>query len=522
MSSTRRAIDQRELAQEKYLSNGTYVEARGLLGNIVAAKTQLYKPAKYRRLLFSLQALSMEFGGLRQIARDLIRMFPDRLCTSTMQRNRAAKNYSADESDTIGAELNDLNKSIVQENFAAYLASGEVRNDQPSLPPSAYGTPTCFAEQCAIAAVRHFDSFLVDLCIKPEIDVEEIASTEWAVDAPYFRNPIGALIDYLAQRRVEHAHGRVITSLGGEVRSLLDHALATRRMVIIEGKSGSGKTHETESWCFEHIGEARFVTLSGITNRTVFFPKLAASLGLSACQQASAKLQARIEAHLVRSKLMLVIDEAHFLWPQHRRNHSAPELIDWINTMVNHGVPIALICTDQFAKLKAHVEKQVGWNSDQLMHRASRYRKLPDTPTKQDVLSVAANLLSFRWSEAHEAWTFDPSLKPEDLDVKAVAFYGLTNLLPLGAVRSIIDDARRIAREEHGRDTVRLADIKLARDAQERSDLSIRAAFETPQARDRRRRVSLPSEQISEEQMSDFSSNGAGHPRLSATSLVVR
>lgn len=66
-------------------------------------------------------------------------------------------------------------------------------------------------------------------------------------------------------------------------------------------------------------------------------------------------------------------DEARYLWPQHQRSHSSPELVDWVNTpLVNQQVPVALICTDQFAKLKARVEKRTGWTSEQLEHRVKR------------------------------------------------------------------------------------------------------------------------------------------------------
>jgi len=101
-------------------------------------------------------------------------------------------------------------------------------------------------------------------------------------------------------------------------------------MTVIEGTSGSGKTHAVELWCRLHLGEARFVSLSGITHRTGLFQKIGGSLGLAICQHASSKLQAKVEAHLAMTKLLLVIDEAHFLWPQPKRNHSAPELIDLI------------------------------------------------------------------------------------------------------------------------------------------------------------------------------------------------
>ncbi|MGI8438101.1 MAG: AAA family ATPase [Chthoniobacterales bacterium] len=499
------------------MSSSDFVDSRGLLGNVVAAKAQLYNSAKLRGLLFSLQALSMEFGGMHQVALDLIEMFPDRLCTRTMSGLKS-KGYSDSQCAAIESELAALQSSLARENFAAYLAFAESESDgeevsaNPVVAPKP-GTPEFFASRCRSLARQFFHSFLVDLCINPALDLERIAELGWAPAVPYFRDPIGALTDYLKKRGAEHSRERVTTTIGDEITRMLDHALSTRRMVIIEGESGSGKTHQTESWCFNHIGEARFVTLSGITNRTIFFQKLATALGLSVCNQASAKLQARIEAHLTRTKLMLVIDEAHFLWPQHRRNHSAPELIDWVNTIVNQGVPVALICTDQFAKLKAQIEKQVGWNSDQLMHRAARYCKLPELPTKADLHQVAENLLRFRWCSTREAWRFDPTVKPDATAVRVVALYGDNNLLPLGAVRSIIDDARRIAHEERGRDVVALADIKGARDAQENSDLAIRAAFAPKPTRRRNAPAVALETHHSNEQMSNSQPDSPAHER---------
>ena len=95
-------------------------------------------------------------------------------------------------------------------------------------------------------------------------------------------------------------------------------------------------------------------------------------------------MQIKVEEFFRRTRLMLVIDEAHYLWPQHQRSHSTPELVDWVNTaLVNQRVPVALICTDQFAKMKARVEKRTGWTSEQLEHRVKRYKKLPGATDKR-------------------------------------------------------------------------------------------------------------------------------------------
>ena len=409
----------------------------------------------------------MEFGGLGAIAEDLLALFPE----------RAGK---------VAEACNPLTPS---EEYLRYL-----REDSP---------------EPAVSGARSIAYGLERFCIDPNLDLEGMA----------LRPVLALLWEYEERRNELAAASRVVTSTGRQVCELLTHAFTTRRMVIIEGASGSGKSTEAEAWCRANFGEVRFVTLPGITNRTILFQKIGAVLGLSVCQQSSAKLQARIEAHLARTGIMLVIDEAHFLWPQHKRTHSAPELIDWINTaLVNNGVPVALICTPQFAKLKAHVEKQVGWTSDQLIHRTARYCKLPSEPTSEDVAAVAAWLLKHRYSEAEERWQFDASVSPNDLAIRLLRTYAGKDPLPLAAARNLIENARSEARSQNSR-AVTLGTLRAALAIQKASDSALRAAF-AYSAPTRSYPLARTDRMVTEgdepaEQMSNF----LPHPR--ATSLAM-
>ena len=410
-------------------------ERRGVPANAVAAKAQLYKAAGYRNLLFFLQGLSMKMGGLPAVAEELFDAFPDRV---------------RDDYDTAALPPNQR-----QEACALMLR------------------PEQYEQSSRWFAIRWFTEFLERFCVDPAIDLRQIIDTKFAADAPYFADPVGALLEY--RRRFEAAQDfKVITSIGREVHQILDRVLSTRRMSIIEAPSGSGKTYSAEQWCHRHLGEARFVSLSGITHRTGLFQKIAAALGLSTCQQASAKLQAKIEAHLDRTKLMLVFDEAHFLWPQHRRYSGPPELIDWVDTaLVNNGVPVAHIATDQFARGKAQAET-TGWTSDQFMHRTWRHHLVKAKLTIQDLRKVAAVLLAHRWIEDDAEWAFDHDAEADTEAVEAVALYGKNNHLPLAAIRSIVDEARAIAREEHDADAVDLIHVDRAIESQLESDETIR------------------------------------------------
>lgn len=270
----------------------------------------------------------------------------------------------------------------------------------------------------------------------------------------------------------------VLTTIAREIFETLDHALAIGKMVVVEGESGSGKTTAVESWCAQHQGVVRFASLSGITHKTGFFQKLATAIGLAASKRKATDMQVKVEEFFRRTRLMLVIDEAHYLFPQHERSHSNPELVDWVNTaLVNHRVPVALICTDQFTKLKARVEKRTGWTSEQFEHRVKRYKKLSRTPTKADLEAVAAKLLALKWNSPEQQWNV-PGPAPHRDFVKIVVGYALTCKMRLPAVDAMVEEARYQARKAE-RSHIVAMDIRTALlDYQIPSDEAMQQAFE--------------------------------------------
>jgi len=283
---------------------------------------------------------------------------------------------------------------------------------------------------------------LIELCIKPKLEFGD-GTCAMATNGRL----IDAVLDFQDRYEAKVKSDFVLTTIGKEVFETLDHCLEIRKMVVIEGDSGSGKTTAAEAWCAAHQGQARFVSLSGITHKTGFFQKLATAIGLAASKRKATDMQVKVEEFFRRTGLMLVIDEAHYLWPQHQRSHSNPELVDWVNTaLVNHNVPVALICTDQFAKLKARVEKRTGWTSEQFEHRVKRYKKLSNTPTRQDLEAIAAKLLAVRWSTAQQRWEMHGSVPQRDF-IKMIVGYALTCKMPIAAVSDAITEARYQARK---------------------------------------------------------------------------
>jgi hypothetical protein len=435
MSSTRRADASKPMAFEKYMSAPEFVALRPIPGNAVLSKALLYPDPKVRELAFFLQGMSMQPGGISELAKQLVTWHPDR-CRETDCR------------DTAIFRLNQTLERTV-ESFESHTAG-------------------------------LLSEFLVDLMLDPKLSLSKI-------DCPYFDNLGGALQQFKACHEKGVWDGFVITTTGTAVHEMLDQALNLSRMVVIEGMAGAGKSTNAKAWCAAHSGRARYMSLTGITNRTTFFQKIDACLGFPTCQRKAQQMQIRIEDFFARSKMMLVIDEAHFLWPQNAHRTAPPELIDWIDTaLVNYGVPVALLCTDQFSKLKNRVERNTGWTSEQFIHRVFRFRKLDDKPTREDAASIAQSLLSAAWDENKQRWLpSDNDSSPDAID--ALVSYAMSQDIPLSCISDCMHEARSYARAG-GRVVVSKNDLRKSfRDGQILSDAALSRAF-APAPMERRRR----------------------------------
>jgi AAA domain len=343
--------------------------------------------------------------------------------------------------------------------------------------PKRVGDPTADVDEEKLAR------WLVELCINPKLVIQFSREKSHMADA---------LREFQMSYEAEIESNFVITSIGKEIVETLDHALAIGKMVVIEGESGIGKTTATEAWCATHRGQVRFVSLSGISHKTGFFQKLATAIGLAASKRKATDMQVKVEEFFRKTGLMLVIDEAHYLWPQHERSHSSPELVDWVNTaLVNQRVPVALICTNQFSKLKARVEKRTGWTSEQLEHRVKRYMKLPTVPTKEDLEAVAAKLLAARWDPDRERWEVNGPAPHRDF-IKMIVGYALTCKMQIPAVSDTIAEARYQARKD-GRGSITARDLRSALlNYRIPSDAALQQAFEPPARRQTLANVGQP------------------------------
>ncbi|HOX01128.1 MAG TPA: ATP-binding protein [Candidatus Paceibacterota bacterium] len=412
-----------EASQERYLSAPEYRISRPISATAAVAKAELLGTIKQRDLILFLQGLSLRPGGVKRLAAEIKPCLRPRRTPIMHQR--------------------------IDLGFGSYDLSGL--------------DPRC---------PQALDQFLVDLCINPKMlfgtSTDEdlanhvmreqfIVQSDGTREGDFFpavletaEDVIGDLYRFQADYVSKATQSLTMTSIGRQVCDALDCYLfkqCDKRMLVVQGNAQIGKTTAAHAWCQQHIGQARYVTLSGILSRTVFFRSLSDAFGVAGgMAYNSTQMQDLLERLLPRMGLMLVIDEAHYLWPQSERVNGPPLLINWLDTaLVNQGVRVALVTTPQFAHRRRMVESQTGWTSEQLAGRIKRYLPLPLVPTKLDLEKVARRLL--------------PDADPDA--IKHMVAYAIVTKRYMPSVVDTADDARMIAGQE-GRSRILFKDVERA------------------------------------------------------------
>ncbi len=213
---------------------------------------------------------------------------------------------------------------------------------------------------------------------------------------PSFASP--PLFAAVAQYRRDFINARpaiVQTEIGERIADALDYTEKNRCLTLIDGNARTGKTFAVRDWCERSGGTARYVQVPCSSDEISYFRAIAAALGVSASLQLkAAEIRGRIEAALSCQDIMVVMDEAHYLWPQNWQRYAMPSRVNWIMTaLVNQGVGVALITTPQFAVTQKKVEKLTGWNSTQFIGRIGHIERLPARLEKRDLLAVAKSIL---------------------------------------------------------------------------------------------------------------------------------
>jgi len=409
MSSTRKAKDDSVFHQARYASSPEF--ERGLIANLVALRCSTLDTVAGRELVWFLQYLSHQAGGVPALARELIGKFPDRLQTPAMVEigMKPGKNCNAAQVKSVRGEIPHEFASRFplkgEADFLSVISHRPYRDDEAASDaalaramspagfeideksnsyPASYPART-FIDLCRAAAESELENYLRELCVNPAI---RLASGPW-----YFPGLIETLREYKSDFIKSKIADVYTTALGQKVFEVLDYTAYCRGLTLIQGEARLGKSHAGRAWCEQHPGTARFVEVPSGNDEVTFFRDLARGLGLgNFLNYKVVQIRERVEYVLRTGDIILVLDEAQRLWPQTNFREGYPKRIAWVMTMANAGVPICMISTPQFFVTQKVVEKN-GWNSAQLTGRISHYEPLPLDLSQEDLIGVAKSVL---------------------------------------------------------------------------------------------------------------------------------
>lgn len=405
MSTTRTAKPGSAFRQERFSSSPEF--KRGLMANLVAQRSALLVDELDRAVVWFLQLRSHRDGGLNLVAQELLERFPEQIATRSMLKFGAAPGqvYNADQVRAARAEIPDGEEQFPLQGEQSWMDvltppveacdyETEFRREQAALRETnavlkAYEQPSqypaqAFQDVCKKHAAAELSTWLAEACLNPALDLDQVGP--W-----YFPKAVEALRQMLANYAQEQRQAIVVTQLGEQVFETLEYSWQSRCLTIIDGMPRTGKTHAAKAWCELHPGIARYVQVPSTNDEIGFYRAIAKSLGVSINLNSKAQdLRQRIEETLQAGHLILVLDEAHYLWPNLIDKRSLPARINWVMTaLVNHGVPVCLVTTPQFSRNQKAIEAKTRWTSEQFIGRIGHYQKLPDALNDSDIAAIA-------------------------------------------------------------------------------------------------------------------------------------
>jgi hypothetical protein len=460
MSSTRHATDG-SLHQERWCSAPEF--EKGPLANIVAKRCEMLRRPEDRQFIWSLQYLLHQMKS-EELSASVLERYPEQIGTPTMRETgiAAEASYTLSQAARICEEITSaggaspfielVKHAQRRERLAAQAArakrlqaliGAEDNSDrgQRADPPRKADAFCCSdVVNWTEVKTRTLPRELVRLCMEPTSDLDHCRP--W-----YFPALVACLRQYIRDWIKSQCKALVPTALSREVHAALDFVLEVGGMTVLEGPPARvGKSFACRTFCETHPDRARYVQVPATNDDIGFYRSIAEAIGsASALSMKGVQLRERVEKTLQSSKLMLVLDNAEYLWPQNNRREALPNRLNWLLTaLVNRGVAIALATNPQFGRDQQIVEAKTGWTSAQFLNQVI-YKKLPDGLSTAELEGIAAHWL--------------PEADPES--IQALANCGQLSGRFLGDIETAVKRARFIA-SSAGRDKVQAGDVREA------------------------------------------------------------
>lgn len=208
----------------------------------------------------------------------------------------------------------------------------------------------------------------------------------------YFVEAASAVLRWIDRRKADLAATIAETEITRHVFKWLGKARSTSRAVMISGNSRFGKTESLRTWCAMNPGLARLVNTPASNSEGELLREVAKALGLEIGPTSTAgRLRDRIDYVLCHSRLMLVFDEAHMIFPLNFSRNTAPARLNWVRrSVMDAGLACAFCSTPQsYNSAQKRYVKTTGYAIEQFSGRLLKTVELPDELSREDLLAVA-------------------------------------------------------------------------------------------------------------------------------------
>jgi len=400
MSSTRHAAEDSELNQERWCSSPEFNHALNAIA--VAKRAQLVREPELRALLWFLQWRSLRPNGLKQVAADILTQFPERIGTPAMRRIgcEPGRIYTAAQVREIREEspLWRLSFRLKGENYWGECLT-DLLDESPSRerqqPSIDYPTSYPAADFLARIPVGGLVEHLQRICLDPELSLTGAPASSYCAEQRtacvwWFDDLVGALLEYRARSIAAAQAALAATEVSARIREHLGFcARGPKRMVLIEGNPGLGKSVTASNFSEASGGMARYFSMPKQNDDRSFYAALAAAIGVTKGLSFNGQqMKLRVEEALRASGLMLCCDEAQYAWPQYMRPRGTPARMLWFMSMFDEGTSIALIGF-KFAEWRKLYLEKTNWPDEQLERRLNRTIFLPPVHCETDLFEIA-------------------------------------------------------------------------------------------------------------------------------------
>ena len=346
-------------------------------------------------LLYTVQWWSSAPDGLAGLAREVLRTCPESIGSAALDQVKAAR-PGAEHRAAVNKALRGMPAGAreallgeVEPWFRADMHFREAYYDADALEEELLRrldamTATELQQVCAKALPAELPGYLASLCSEPKAAL-------WEEELWYLREPVEALFKVMLGHAAAELSRLADTSVRQTIFEGLDYAWKKREPVWIDGPPRQGKSASLRAYCAAHPGRARYLPVPYSESDNDLFRAVAKALGIGYVANTPAwHLREAISYILDHAGLMLLFDEAQFLYPAKPSGRS-PSRLNWLRTeVVDRGLPCVLCTTPQsYSYAERRFSKATSYPMAQWLGRWIYRVELPESPSQEDLLAIA-------------------------------------------------------------------------------------------------------------------------------------